>query len=153
MDIVVPGDGFTIFRRNPATTFSIDALGPLSKGDFIRRVELHWNTEQAGVWSFAASLGSSNSRTDEALDAGIPLIQRSNFGAHAAGTGIPAIVVLGGAGQAGRMAFYPGLRVATGSAWIVVETGSQSMNVTASVLVSVEIWRREKQKDAPVGGP
>lgn len=146
MDIVVPGDGFTIFRRNAATTFTLDALGPLSKGDFIRRVELHWNTEQAGVWSFSASLGSSNSRTDEALDAGIPLIQRSNFGAHSNGSGIPAIVILGGAGQAGRMAFYPGLKVTTGSAWIVVETGSQSANVTASVLVSIEIWRQVKQK-------
>lgn len=146
MDIVVPGDGFTIFRRNTSQLFTLDVLGPLSKGDFIRRVELHWNTEQAGVWSFAASLGSSNSGTIEALDAGLPLIQRSDFGAHFDASGIPAIVMLGDAGATGRLAFYPGLRVTAGSSWIVVETGSQSTNVTASVLVSVEIWRRVKVK-------
>lgn len=147
MDLIVPGDGFTLFRRNAGEVFSLDALGPLSAGDFIRRVELHWSTEAAGVWSFSASLGSSNSATSENLVAGLPLIQRSTLLSGEFADGAPAIVMLGVAGQAGRMAFYPGLRVTSGSSWIVVETASQSAGVTASVLVSVEIWRKQRQKE------
>jgi hypothetical protein len=151
--IVVPGDGFTLFRRNPAQTFTFDAMGPLSAGDFIRRVELHWSLEQTGVWSFSGSLGTSRVADAASLEAGMPLIQRSSFGAYAAQDGPPAIVMLAPAGQAGRMAIYPGLKVTAGSSWIIVEIGSQSAGATASVLVSVEIWRKQpvRKVDAEVG--
>jgi hypothetical protein len=68
------------------------------------------------------------------------------------GDGAPAIVMNGEAGSAGRMAIYPGLVVSVGSMWIIVETASQSANVTASVLVSVEIWRKQRQKEGPKAG-
>lgn len=152
MDLVLPGDGFAIFRRNGPEVYTIDVLGPLALGDVVRRVDLHWSTEGAGVWSFAGSLSPSQAATEENLDAGLPLIQRSDFFAHQFTDGIPAITILGAAGQAGRMALYPGLRVAAASSWIIVETASQTVGVTASVLVSIEVWRRVRQKGSESQG-
>ena len=141
MDLVLPGDGFTIFRRIQGSNFALDAMGPLSAGDVIRRIEVFYGFEGAGVLSFSASLGSSNSATDAALDTGRPLINRSSFGAHVSANGAPAWTLLGAAGQSGRFAFYPGLRVATGAGWIVPEVGSHTNGVTVSAMIAIEIWR------------
>lgn len=146
MDLVVPGDGFTIFRRIQGTSFALDAMGPLSKGDFVRRIEVFFAFEGTGVLSVSASLGSSNSASDEALDAGRPLINRSSFGAHVNQDGAAAFTMIGAVGQSGRLAFYPGLRVSSGSGWIVTEVGSHSSGVFVSAMVAIEIWRVEKMK-------
>lgn len=150
MDLVLPGDGFTIFRRIQGTSFALDALGPLSSGDVVRRVEVFYGFEGSGVLSVSASLGSSQSATAEALDAGRPLINRSSFGAHVTQDGIAAWTLFGAAGQSGRFAFYPGLRVATGAAWIVTEVGSHTNAVTVSALIAIEIWRVVRVKGSPV---
>lgn len=141
MDLVLPADGFTIFRRVGGANFALDAMGPLSAGDVIRRIEVWYGFEGTGVLSVSASLGSSNSATPEALDAGRPLINRSDVGAHVFQDGAPTWSLLGAAGQSGRFAFYPGLRVATGSGWIVTEVGSHTSAVVVTALIAIEIWR------------
>lgn len=151
MDLVFPGDGFSLFRRLVGVQFDFFAMGPLSRGDLIRRVEIFYQFEGNGVVSVALALGSSKVASAESLAAGQPLLSSSTRGAGASQAGIPAFSLFGANGDSGRLAFYPGLKVSTGSQWIVVETGAHSPGVPVVAMVSVEIWRVVRVREAPSG--
>ncbi len=76
--MLVPGRGWTVHETSVLDETVFLTLGPFSSGDVIDFVEVFWATGGVTTLFFSASLGSSVEPSQEALDAGIPIIQRSS---------------------------------------------------------------------------
>lgn len=135
-----PQPGFSHAREEQSTGSQFSSLGPLSKGDIIRRVVVHVHLDAAGMFRWGASLGISKFGTQAALRVGRSLVTQSDVPGVNGDDSFPHIGVTTQSEQFMRFEFFPGMRVTGPSGWIQVH----SINVQAGnlfILSTFEIAR------------
>lgn len=147
-----PQAGFSHARWESSTGSQFVALGPLARGDVVRRALVHVHVRAAGNWRWGASLGVSRQGTQAGLLAGRSLVTLSDVPAQNGDQGFPHIGMPVDSEMFMRFEFFPGLMVSGASGWIQVHT----MNIGAGDLTIVstfEISSFVKADGVVVGSP
>ena len=135
-----PQPGFSHAREETGTGSQFATLGPLSKGDIVRRVVVHIHLNGAGIWRWGSSLGISKDATQAGLRVGRSLVTQSDVPAFNGDDSFPHIGSTTLSELFMRFEFFPGMRVTGPSGWIQVH----SMNVGTGnlfILSTFEIAR------------
>ena len=146
-----PTQGLSIIHHATGAGSRFRAIGPLSKGDIVRRITVHVDCLGAVLWRFGCSLGISQSGTQAALRGGRNLLGSSDLGAINGDDGFPHIGFTPVAGMVLRYVFFPGLVVTGGSGWIVTHSyvGAAPSSV---ICATFEVARWEPSPVSPPQG-
>jgi hypothetical protein len=110
-------------------------LGPFSEEDVLRRVRVFWWTNLAQAMNFGASLGQSAEASSGAYQAGLPVLTRSQSQVLA----MPQVTFRGGATSHGWFELPLGVRVTTGSRYVVCRVTASSDPAKANFLVTADV--------------
>ncbi len=119
-----PQPGFSHMRQEADTGSQFAVLGPLSKGDVVRRVVIHAHLSAAGLFRWGASLGISKDPSQAALRVGRSLVTFSDTPAINGDDGFPHIGATTLSEQFLKFELFPGLMVTGPSGWIQLHTAN-----------------------------
>ncbi len=119
-----PQPGFAHMRQETDTGSQFAVLGPLAKGDVIRRVVIHAHLSAAGLFRWGASLGISKDPSQAALRVGRSLVTWSDCPFVNGDDSYPHIGFTTLSEQYLRLEIFPGLMVTGPSGWIQLHTAN-----------------------------
>ena len=131
--VLVPGPGRTIELPAATAETVYDVVGPFSELDFIERIDVVWNTNGAGAFLFAASIGGGRQGNAAALEAGRPLVSpgRARIG------GASARNWTAETDRNGSFSLPVGFGFPSGSRYLVFGAREVTADIVLRVMVSV----------------
>ncbi len=141
MAIVLPVGGGNVRVSAPAGATAFGVVGPFSANDVLDVMSVSANSFGATVFLVGASLGQSPDATLDTLNAGVPLIQRSNSVIGRT----PSFEIFTTRDEVMTIEIFAGLIVNVGSSFLVVGLsvpGASAVALNASVRM-VHVFREE----------
>jgi len=113
-----------LFRRHTSTDDTIDVLGPIPRNSFLQRLEVSWTVNAAATIQIMPSLSASPAAVLGNLQAGSPLLNRSNVVVD----GVKAYQASPGSSMSGFVTFWIQQHIETGPMYVLVRIVSTSLN-------------------------
>lgn len=143
--ILVPERSLVLSTTQTGDGDEFFVLGPIPAGRILSRASVVVGSFTAGTLDLALSLGSSESTTLAALEAGIPLVRVAEARIGTVG----ALRIASVAGEVHSFGFFFGAETLVGASWLVV--GLSALAATAVLWnLSVEVLRMERELERVV---